>query len=115
MAKKRFLLPSEGAAVQGYSTDESAKMLTLFWYEVGKHMLQNFLRYSSKWKDVSYVKGNIVSISKLNGWVVTMVHCLVEKRKRGGHHQKEHADKYGRMLDTTTKQLVGSLRNFLSR
>lgn len=32
--------------------------------------------------------GKIMSISRLAAWVATVVRCLVEREKRGGHRKK---------------------------
>lgn len=41
------------AAVESYSTVDTVETMTLFWDEVEKHVLQDFLGYNSKQKNVS--------------------------------------------------------------
>lgn len=80
-AKEQSSFPSRVPAVQGYSADEGAATLTLFPNEVVEQFLQDFLGYKARRKDGSYVKGTIMSISRVDAWAATMVNCLAEKKK----------------------------------
>lgn len=58
------------------------------------------------------MEGAKLSTATLYSLVLTVVLCLVEKGKRGGHGQEEFADKYARMVNTTTSNELGILMNF---
>lgn len=53
-----------------------------------------------------------MSIAKLDVWAETVVHCLMEQKKREAHCQEKCADTYGTMVDTATKKLVDNVRKF---
>lgn len=73
-----------------------------------------FLESRPKQKDVSYVEGTNMSISRLYPGVATTGRCRVEKKERGGYHQKQHADRYGRLVETETKILIWNPRKFVN-
>lgn len=73
-------------------------------------MIRDFLGYKPKWKDESDVEVTIKSNYWLAALVATVVHCLLEKKKRGRHRQEEYSDTYEGMADTVTKQLISSVR-----
>lgn len=44
---------------------------------------------------------------------MAVVCYLVNTGVRGGNHQEESVDKYGRRVETVTKQLIGNVREFM--
>lgn len=59
------------------------------------------------------MKGTVMSIAMLDAWVANSVQCLIERKKHGGHRQKEYADPSKRMMDNATKQLTENVRKFV--
>lgn len=54
--------------------------------------MQGFLSHDLEETDVSYVEETVMSIASLDALVATVIHCLVEMEKLGGHSQKENPD-----------------------
>lgn len=54
-----------------------------------------------------------MSITRLSLWLAAVVAGLVEQVKRASDRQKQYAGKYGRMVDTMTKEIIGNFREFV--
>lgn len=72
-------------AAQGYSVGESAKTRRLMESEVGELLLRELMAYRPKKHDGSYVRRAITSLVRVDSWLATVVRCLLQKEKRGGH------------------------------
>lgn len=57
--------------------------------------------------------GNITSIARLDTWLTTVIRRVVEKGQRGGYYQRWFVNRYGRMVGTMPKELVGDVSGFL--
>lgn len=100
MVEERSSLRSELLFIQGSSAGQSTKTLKLFQNDVSKQVLLELLSYARKGKDVSNMHGTIMSIARLDAWVVTAVRCLVKKEARriptkryGGTCKRQRHDK----------------------
>lgn len=100
-------------AAYSYYAGQSATTPTLFRNEVEKQVLREFLGYDRKRKDVYYVEEAIMSIVRLDPCVETAVCCFLEKGTRGRLCPKKYPDLYRRMPETTTKHLIGNVKEFL--
>lgn len=107
-------LQREVLAVQWYSAGESAETLKLFRNEAVGQELRDFLGYDPKRKQCSKLKGTIMSIARLDACVATVICCPVENEKCGGHRLKEYANTYLRIVQTSTRELVGNARKIVT-
>lgn len=85
VVEKQFSSQSGVTTVQKHSTRESSGTLKLVQNDVVEQMLQHFPGYEAKWKDGSYVEGNILTIVRLYAWVAIVVRFAVENGKREEH------------------------------
>lgn len=51
-----------------------------------------------------------MSIARRDTWMETAVRYLVEMENRARQRRKEYEDRYGRIVDTATRQVVGNIR-----
>lgn len=52
----------------------------------------------------------IMSTSRLDDWVTTVVYCLVKKETSHGHHQIAYSDTYRRKIATAITQSIENVR-----
>lgn len=64
-------------------------------------------------KDDSYVYATNTSTIRLNTCLVTVVCCLLQREKRGGHRQKTYGETYARIVETTKRLLIRNVRGFV--
>lgn len=57
--------------------------------------------------------GTIMSIGSLDVWVAPVVRCLLRRENRKEHGQKEYGDTEAKIVDTSTRQLIWSVREFM--
>lgn len=98
------LLVERKHAVQVYSASERAETLTTFRNELENRVLRDALRYDSALEDGICVERMVAVIASLDVWEGPVLHCLMGKERRGGHHPEWYADTYGKMVVSATKQ-----------
>lgn len=81
----------------------------MFRNDDAEQLLREYLFKGPNRKHESCVEGTIKSIARLNACVKSMACYSFEKEKRGGYRQKAYPNKYGRMVETVVKQLIGNL------
>lgn len=59
---------------------------------VAEQILRAVLGYNLKWRNERYLEGAIMSITWLDSWMLTVVLCVVQNKKRGGYRHKENPD-----------------------
>lgn len=83
MGKERPFLQNRVPVVQVASAEESAEALTLFWNEVGEHVLRDVLGYDVKRQNGGHMERRIMSIARLDARMATAVRYLVGNEKHG--------------------------------
>lgn len=87
VVEERSLLQSRAPDVQSYAAGDSAETLTLYWNEIGKWLLRDFLGYDPRRKDRSSVGRMIRSTAGQTARLATVVHFPVATEKHGGGRQ----------------------------
>lgn len=55
-----------------------------------------------------------MSLARSVSNVATVIRCLVETERSGGHHQKGNTNMYGIIVETATKKLFENVRKFVN-
>lgn len=85
----------------------------LFQNVVSRSVLGDFCGYNLRRTDKSFLEGAVMSIARLNASVATVVASSICMENRGGYRLKEYGDAFGKMLEIATKQLIGSIDQFV--
>lgn len=100
-------------AVHVSSPVKSAAKLTIFNNNIARQLYRGITDYDLKRKDRGYVSGPIMSVPRLDALVAVVVRCLLKKAKPEGHPEKEYSDGYTRKAETSTRQLIEKVREFV--
>lgn len=79
--EKHFSLQSRVFVTQDYCAGETAETLAQFQNHVAEQSLRAPMGYDAKTKFGSYMEGTTMPITRLDGGVVTIVCCLVKKKR----------------------------------
>lgn len=60
------------------------------------------------------VNRSIMSIKRLDAWMVTSIHCLKVHENRGGRHEKLLADTFRALLPKAIDYFVGAIRQYVA-
>lgn len=96
-------LAKQGGLFQGIPFEESAAMLLLFKKDVAKQVIRNLWCYDPNKNTQMHVNRTTMWIASVHAWLMTVVRCLMDRVKPGGHLWKVHAIIFGRMSEPATK------------
>lgn len=93
--------------------DDEEKRLRLFQNRKCVDIFYALLDYSQLSGNDDIVNGSIMKPARPNGCVVTVLTCLKQKIKRGGHRQKVFVNTFTGHMSETANQLIEQARRFL--
>ena len=79
------------------------------WFNnrVAVNVLDIFRGYSIRPEQVMDIETSILTLARLDAWLVTTVECLDEPKGKGGARQKEFTRRYSQYVGVAFQQLVG--------
>jgi len=98
------------------SEQESEHAVTCFGIlrnEISKHIYTNFLGYDPYVDEDEVTATSILNVSRLDGWLTTVVMLLTETESRGGGRQKEYNVQFEKNYREATTQLIKGIYEFV--
>lgn len=108
-----YLFETRAALLWNESAEHLEERLPLFGHNVGLDVRCTFLENSPSSDEDDRVKKSIAQLALHDAWIATVVTCLTERRRQGGHQQKIYTDTNAFYTTPAIRQLVRRVGLFL--